>query len=603
MMKLVAGLVITLIGLAACSESPDDTAQADFVFVNGKVYTLDAATPWAEAVAIRDDRIVYVGNNEGAEAFAGDATERIDLGGKVLLPGFIDSHLHPIDEAGLATALSLQTEGGGIEEWVQAIADYAAANPDKEVVFGYGFMASAFGPGGPTRQLIDAVVPDRPVLIIDEGMHSAWTNSAALERLNITQDTPDPVPGFSYYKRDANGDATGFLLESTASMAMTELEVATAEVVAEGTALIIDLLNEHGVTSVFDAGAFDPDPANINDLLAGLEAQGELTVRIVGSMFAFGPEQLTTVVDAVDAMRQTVRGDYYHYNTLKIQNDGTIEARTAAMFEDYRGKGDEPGNAGATLFTEEELVEMIAGAAARDIDVHIHALGERAVHESLNAIEAVRKIAPASESRYTLTHIQVVTDQDVPRFAKLDVTAQSTPLWATYDEHGKEFISEDQFQRYFRFKSIEDAGGRLAFGSDFPASGAGTLGLSPLVQIELGHTRQYPGEPDSPVQPRASERLSVASLVRGFTLGAAYQLHMEDEIGSVEVGKKADLVVLDQNIFEIDPFTIHKTAVVITMMDGNIVYSAEPGNVLLSEFTGPYGGVPRFNAMCSRQTL
>jgi predicted amidohydrolase YtcJ len=218
---------------------------------------------------------------------------------------------------------------------------------------------------------------------------------------------------------------------------------------------------------------------------------------------------------------------------------------------------------------------MVADAAARNIDVHIHALGERAVHEALNAIESAQKTVPDSESRFTLTHIQVVADQDVPRFAELDVIAQSTPLWATYDTFGKQFISDDQFQRYFRFRSIEEAGGRLAFGSDFPASGVGVMGLSPLVQIELGHTRQYPGDPNSPVQPRESERLSLASLVRGFTLGAAYQLHLDDQIGSIEVGKKADLVVLDRNIFEIDPFTIHETAVLKTMMDGAFVYEAD----------------------------
>lgn len=574
-MRLDVLLAITIIGFTGCSQAPDDTVAASVVFLKGKVYTLDTVRPWADAVAVRDDRIVYVGDNEGAGAFIGDSTEQVDLGGKLLLPGFIDSHLHPIDEAGLATALSLQTEGGDIEEWVLAIADYAAANPDKEVVFGYGFMASAFGADGPTRELLDAVVPDRPVLIMDEGMHSAWANSLALKRLNITRDTPDPEPGFSYYKRDANGEATGFLLEGTATKAAADLEVATAEVVAEGTALIIDLLNQYGVTSVFDAGTFNAGAEDINALLGGLEAQGELTVRVVGSMFVRSPEQIPTAVDAVDAMRQSVRGKNYHYNTMKILNDGTIEARTAAMFENYRGQGIEPGNAGTTVFTEAQQIEMIAAASALNIDVHIHSLGERAVHESLNAIEAVRKIAPDSKSRYTLTHIQVVTDQDVPRFAKLDVTAQSTPLWATYDEYGKEFISEDQFRRYFRFKSIEDAGGRLAFGSDFPASGAGVLGLSPLVQIELGHTRQYPGEPSSPIQPRASERLSIASLVRGFTLGAAYQLHREDEIGSIEAGKKADLVVLDQNIFEVDPFTIHKAAVLMTMMDGDIVYDVD----------------------------
>ena len=150
--------------------------------------------------------------------------------------------------------------------------------------------------------------------------------------------------------------------------------------------------------------------------------------------------------------------------------------------------------------------------------------------------------------------------------------AQSTPLWSSYDTYGEQFVSEDQFSRFWRFKSLEESGARLTFGSDFPASGAGTLGLSPIVQIEMGHTRQEFGQPDALVQPRESERLSVASLVRGFTIDAAYQLHMEDEIGSIEVGKKADLVVLDQDIFSIDPYSIHKTEVVMTVMDGDVVY-------------------------------
>ena len=573
MLKPVVAVAIALVGLAACSESAEGIAGADVIFTNGKVYTLDAAMPWAEAVVVRGDSIVYVGDDAGAAAYGGEATQRIDLGGSLLLPGFIDSHIHPIDEGGLATALSLQTESGSIETWLQAIADYAAANPDKEVVYGYGFMASAFGANGPSREMLDAVVPDRPVLILDEGLHSAWVNSAALKRLNITRDTPDPVPGFSYYKRDANGDATGFLLEGTAFMAMAGLEVASTEVVVEGTAIVIDLLNSNGVTSVFDAGTFHASAGFVNDVLAALEAQGKLTVRVVGSTLVMDADQVDTAAATAEQWRKLIRGKNYHYGTLKILDDGTIEGRTAAMFEDYRGEGIEPGNAGSTVFTEAELVEMIAAAAALNIDVHVHALGERAVHEALNAIEAVREIAPDSDSRYTLTHIQVVTDQDVPRFGELGVIAQSTPLWATYDTYGKEFISEDQFQRYFRFRSIEDAGGRLAFGSDFPASGLGVMGLSPLLQIELGHTRRYPGDPDSPLQPRASERLDVASLVRGFTLGAAYQLHMEDQIGSIEAGKRADLVVLDRNIFEIDPFTIHETAVVLTMMDGIIVYT------------------------------
>jgi hypothetical protein len=256
---------------------------------------------------------------------------------------------------------------------------------------------------------------------------------------------------------------------------------------------------------------------------------------------------------------------------LKIMDDGTVEGRTAAMFEDYQG---EPGNSGETVYTEEEMTRMVAGAAERDIDVHIHALGERAIHESLNAIEASRKLHPDSATRYTICHLEVIADQDLERFAELDVIAQSTPLWASYDTFGKQFVSDDQFNRFWRFKSLKDLGVRLTFGSDFPASGAGTLGLSPVVQIEIGHTRQEAGQSDALVQPRESERLDVESLVRGFTIDAAYQLHMEDEIGSLAVGKKADLAVLDQNIFEVAPHTIHLTGVAITMMDGEIVYRA-----------------------------
>jgi len=224
------------------------------------------------------------------------------------------------------------------------------------------------------------------------------------------------------------------------------------------------------------------------------------------------------------------------------------------------------------VFTEAELVEMIGGAAAMDMDVHVHALGERAIHETLNAIEATRSSHPDSESRFTICHLQVIIDQDVPRFGELDVIAQSTPLWASYDTYGEQFVSADQFNRYWRYRGLQEGGAKLTFGSDFPASGAGTLGLSPVLQIEIGHTRQNPGEPDAPVQPDEAERISVASLVRGFTIDAAYQLRMEDEIGSIEVGKRADLVVLDQDIFSIDPYTIHKTNVLLTLLGGDLVF-------------------------------
>lgn len=567
--RIAAALLATAIA-ASCSSGPEDTTEfGDLALIGASVYTVDENLPWAEAVVVQDNSIIYVGNAEGASELIGDSTDVRDLGGQLLLPGFIDSHAHPVAGGAYATALSLET-WGTVDQWVEAIAEYADANKDAELLFGYGFLATTFGPVGPTRQQIDAVVPDRPVLIMDEGFHAAWANTAALKALNITQDTADPVSGYSYYKRDENGDATGYLLEGTAGMAMDALNAITDDTIVDGTGIIIDIMNSYGVTAAFDAGIIESDDVMaVKQILDRVEDEGYLTIRLVGSSRPESQEQYLTAVDTADLWRKELRGDRYHYNTLKIPDDGTVEGRTAAMFEDYQG---EPGNSGETVFTEEQMTHMITDAASRDMDVHVHALGERAIHETLNAIEAAREMHADSETRYAICHIQVITDQDVPRFAELDVMAQSTPLWSSYDTYGKQFVSEDQFSRFWRYKSLEDSGARLTFGSDFPASGAGTVGLSPIVQIEMGHTRQEFGQPDALVQPRESERLSVESLVRGFTIDAAYQLHMEDEIGSIEVGKKADLVVLDQDIFSVDPYSIHKTSVVMTIMDGEIVY-------------------------------
>lgn len=563
----ILGITGLALALTACTEQSGN--GVDTVFLNAKAYTLDDEMPWAEAIAVDGNTIVFVGDNNGALALAGNNTLQHDLDGQMLLPGFIDTHMHPIAGGAYARALSLDTFGS-VEDWVTAISDYAEANKDVPLLFGYGFLATTFGPIGPTRQLIDAAVPDRPVLIMDEGFHAAWANSKALEQLNITQDTADPVPGFSYYKRDTEGNATGYLLEGTAGIAMKSLNVITDDIVIDGTAYVFDVLNSYGVTSVYDAGAIGYGDSLLN-ILQTLDAAGDMTVRIVGSYRPSGPDDVDAAAERADHSRSTIKGDNFHYRVLKIMQDGTVEGRTAAMFEDYQG---EPGNSGETVFTQEQMTKMVAGAAALDIDVHIHALGERAVHEALNSIEAARSAHPDSSTRYAICHIQVITDQDLPRFAALDVIAQSTPLWAAYDTYGQQFVSDDQFNRYWRFKSLHDLGVKLTWGSDFPASGAGMLGMSPIIHIEIGRTRQDPGEPDSQIQPRKTERLDIDTLIRGYTIDAAYQLHLEDEIGSLEVGKKADLVVLDRNLFETDDYEIHKTQVMMTVKDGELVYEA-----------------------------
>ena len=564
-MKHSLPVIVSALLVAACSQAPEP--GVDLVFVNARAWTLDASAPWAEAVAVNGNEIVYVGDNAGAIAMAGENTVQHDLDGQMLLPGFIDAHMHPVSGGAYAKALSLNTFGT-VDEWIAAIDKFGQANADSPLIFGYGWLSTTFGHAGPTRQMIDSVVPDRPVLIMDEGFHGAWANSVALEELNITQDTADPVPGFSYYKRDENGGATGYLLEGTAGMAMNGLNIITEDVVVDGTAHVIDVLNAYGVTSIFDGGALGYEDT-LQRVLQRLENGGDLTVRIVGVYRPTGPDDVELAVSRAGEWRENIKGDRYHYRMLKIMDDGTVEGRTAAMFEDYQG---EPANSGETVFTQEQMTEMVVGAAGEQIDVHIHALGERAVHEALNSVEAARDAHPDSSTRYALCHIQVITDQDLPRFAELDVIAQSTPLWASYDTYGEQFVSADQFSRFWRFNSLRELGVKLTWGSDFPASGAGMLGMSPIYQMEIGHTRQFAGQPDAPIQPRESERVNIETLIRGYTIDAAYQLHMENEIGSLEAGKKADLVVLDRDLFETDPYEIHETKVVMTVMDGEVVF-------------------------------
>lgn len=570
----LCSLVMAFFIVLTCKESvanPGAENIADTIFYNGSIYTVDDKNPWVEAVAIKDDEIIYTGSLEQVKQFKGNKTISRNLEGKMLLPGFIDSHAHPVMGGAYIRSLSLDSFSGP-DKWVEQTESYIKDNPDKDIIFGYGFLASAFGPQGPTKGMLDKLSSDKAIFIMDEGFHGAWANSKALALLAIDKDTVDPEPGFSYYKRDLEGNPTGYLLEGTATDAIQKLGIINIESVALGTGDVIAAMNQYGITAVFDAGASDLEGLQLQ-VLKKLDSQREMSIRMVASHMITSSEQAKEAIAIVDKKRSISKHDMFHINTLKIMNDGTIEGKTASMFEDYQG---EPGNKGLNVFSQQQMNTLIAQASEKNIDVHIHALGERAISETLNAIEAVRQleIKQPSTSRYTICHIQVMTDEDIERFARLNVIAQSTPLWASFDEYGKGFVSEDQFQRYFRFNSLHKAGVNMSFGSDFPASGAGVLGISPLFNMEIGMTRQEAGQKEAPIQPGKHERLEIATLIKGYTLDGAYQLHMEDEIGSIEVGKKADFVILDKNLFEVENYDVHKVKVLETILAGKTIYSA-----------------------------
>jgi len=552
--------------LTGCTKCEGATG-ADLILRNGRIYTVNDKQPWAEALAVRDGRIVYVGDNEGAKLWSGKRTRVQDLKGQFLLPGFVDAHSHILLGGAHFDDLVLDPKAD-LGSWLADIAAYIDAHPDKEVIIGSGFLASSFGGDGPGKTLLDEISPRRPVFIMDEGMHGAWLNSAALAALNITADTPDPVPGFDYYKRDESGEPTGYLLEGTVWSALEKLNKGSLVSVAAGSAKVIKQYNRYGITAVFDAGPWEVKDSQL-DILRTIADAGNMTIRFQGSQYIDNAEEKDSIIGDVLKLKAATRNTAYPIDTLKIMVDGTVEGMTAAMFEDYQGQ---PENRGETVFSSRELNTLVDVAVGQGLDVHFHALGERAITVSLDAIELAKAQHPEASSRFTLAHLQVMRDSDIERFAALGVIAQASLLWTSYDDFGKSLLSNDQFQRYYRLRSLEEAGVTLTFGCDYPSNGGGLRTVAPLYNIEIGHTRQQAGQKNALIQPRADERLDIASLIRGYTLNGAYQMRLEEQIGSIETGKLADLVLLDKNLFETEPHRIHAVKVLQTWLGGSTVY-------------------------------
>ncbi len=552
--------------LVQCRSRSLPEAGAEHVFTGGKIYTANSAARWADAVAVDRGAIVYVGDAKGVEPFIGRHTEMHDLKSRLLLPAFMDTHAHPMMVAGFIDGLQLDPRDNR-DAIVAALRKYARSSSARKVLVGFGFNVTQFGSAGPRKEELDAVVADKPVILVDDGGHSAWVNSRSLEELGIDKDTPDPIPGAHFYKRDTDGRPTGWMVESQTFMpALVKIRATDVEEMKRGARQLFPVMLSLGVTTVFDAGmsAFE---GMAMTALQELERDGELPLRYLASHEIQNPNQAAGAVVAFRALQQRYDGRRLHLSSLKLHNDGTKEARTAAMLEPY---GDDPGNSGAMLLEGKPLRDFVEAAAAAEIDVHVHSIGDRTAREVLDAVEDVKQRRGLGSIRITLCHLECVDDADLPRFAPLGVIAQTTPLWHSYAGEAMErVLGPQRFPRIFRFQQLHHDGVRLTFGSDFPAS-EGLIGLSPIYNIEVGHTRQKPGQPDSPIQGSASERLDLQTLVDGYTIQAAYQLRLEQELGSIETGKRADLIVLDRNIFDIDAYEIHKTKVELTMIDGKV---------------------------------
>jgi predicted amidohydrolase YtcJ len=548
---------------------------ADLVLTGGKVYTVNSEQPWAEALAVKGDALIFVGDASDAEAHIGSTTRVADLGGRMVLPGFIDTHAHPMQSAGMTYALQLDSSMN-LAAIQEAVASYAAANPERELVLGFGYGEFHFGAAGPTKEMLDAAVLDRPVLLIDEGGHSAWANTRALEAFGIDAKTPDPIPGKHFYRRDLAGNLTGSMVESQTFFPLLAKYGAYDSTLALSPGnLAYFVFRVSGVTAVFDAGmsSFESQALEVAGQLAD---EGRLPFRLVASHMIQHPDQVAGAVAHFRNLEGNFNRGLLKMGGIKIHNDGTIEARNAAMLEPYT---DEQNNSGTVLLEAEALEAFVVESDAAGIDLMIHTIGDRAAREALDAIEAARSQNPNATTRHTLTHLEQVSDSDLPRFAQIrDLIAQTTPFWHSFYEESVAALGETRASRYHRYRQLVDGGARVTFGSDFPATGDSPFDMAPLRNIEVGHTRQAIGKPDSQILGDPSERLSIETLIRGYTLDAAYQLRMEAEVGSLEVGKQADLVILDRDIFAIPAHEIHQIRIEATMLAGAVIFGEIPAN-------------------------
>jgi predicted amidohydrolase YtcJ len=562
--------LLCFIFTAGATEHP----KADLVLRHGKIYTMDADRSWAESVVIKDKKIVYVGDDDGIADWLGENTKTVELNNRLVLPGFIDSHAHPV-EAGVGLKQCDLLPYFTKEEVLKAIKDYVAAHPKDPWILGAGWQLPVFPDANPQKEWLDEIVPDRPVFLSAMDGHSAWVNSKALEIAGITKETPDPDKG--RIERNKNGEPSGALRESAADLVYKHAPKPGMKEKLEGLQEALKILNAFGITGFQDASISiegnSPEARGASHVYAEADKQGLLTARVIGAMYADpngSVEQVLKQIDRFQALRaQFKNGKYFHASSIKIFADGVIESRTAALLKPYLNQGT---NAGELIWPPEKLNPFVERLDREGFQIHIHAIGDRAIRTALDALETARNRNGERDRRPLLAHIQLIDPQDIPRFAKLSVIPNFQALWAYEDAYIKDLtvpqLGKDRSRWLYPIKSVASTGAKLAMGSDWPVSSA-----NPLDAIEVAVRRLDPenNSEENPFVPE--ERISLETALAAYTIGSAYANFREKEVGSIEIGKQADLIVLSQNLFTVPSHQINESKVVLTLLDGKEVYN------------------------------
>jgi len=531
--------------------------------VNARVYTLNPQQPWAEAVAISGDKIVAVGSAHDVAPYRGSRTKMIDAGKRLVLPGFVDCHIHFMDGSLGLTRVDLNG-AKTVAEIQKRVKVYAAAHPREAWITGMGWTYPTFKPSGlPDKQVLDEVVPDRPVYLVAFDGHSSWANSKALNMAGIKRDTPDPPNG--KIVRDEKGEATGALKESAGDLVAKMMPKPTRAQRLAALRVGIREANKAGLTRVHSAG----QDFEWLDLYDELRRRGQLTLRFYIAYFLDPPELTPQAIDKIEQTRRTYDNEWISGGAVKTMLDGVVEAHTAAMLAPY---SDDPTQIGKLFWEPARYKDAVAELDRRGLQIFTHAIGDRAVRTALDAYEEAAHRNRTSDARPRIEHIETITAEDIPRFGKLGVIASFQPLHAYPDEDTLDIwarnVGPERAQRAWVWHSIESSGGHLAFGSDWPV-----VTLSPWEGVQNALTRKTrEGTPAAGFVP--NERITLEDTIKAYTLGAAFAGRREKTEGSIEPGKLADLIVLSQDLFKIDPSQTAKTKVLLTVVGGKIAYKA-----------------------------
>ena len=570
-MKKTFFIALSLINLVAC-ELSNDLPKADIVFTGGAVYRVTDSDPWATAVAISKNRITYVGDDAGAISSIGPNTIIVKLNGKMLLPGFQDAHVHPVD-SGMTYNQCAVFDLPELEDLLDAIKTCVDERPNAEWIVGAGWYVSTFAPTGrPPKGLLDAIAPDIPITLLSNAAHTVWANSAAIKRAGITSETKDPEGG--RIDRDSeSGEPSGSFQESAMPLIQSFEPAITLKERIAGLAYAQQLFHSYGITGVHDSYvevSRETAYSNMEAYTAFSDQEG-LKMHVVAAMLYDPTLPLEPQIELFKSLRDSADRNHVNATAVKILVDGVATSYSAAMLEPYADRLDE-GIKGTPLIPRADLIDLVTRLDALGFQIHFHSIGDAATHYSLDALEVARTQNGLRDSRHHLSHIMAWDPTDFNRMADLDAIANFQALWASKGTHYEEItyvrMGEERSKYLYPINSLHKLGVHLAFGSDWYVTSA-----NPLLAIEVAVTRLEPGgNSTDPLLP--AEAIDLATAIRAATLGSAYGNFLNKDTGSIEVGKLADLIVIDSNLFDIPTSDLSKARVMLTLFGGEVVFGS-----------------------------